>query len=308
MPPRTNDFQQLIAFIETQLAPAGATVTESAMVEPLDGSAAREVDVLIEASIGTHDISIALECRDHERPQDRTWIDQLVGKYRSLPIDRVIAVSSSGFTPGAEEQARGADITTLALEEALELDWAEAFTRWQMGLIVWYHPLISARIAYCSDDPPDIPGELLKGCTVTNTTGTLNSTFEQDVLDLWKKHAPDAVREWSKDGMQELWSSGEGKEWDVEVPFDAHGKFLVDPSGRKHQIKKVTLTLRCHFEFQRVAPRYFTYNRTHLARGRLEPEGDGYRYDFTLLYNEDGTPRALNVRQTPSTEDTQGGD
>lgn len=303
MPRRSNDFQKLIAFIETQLAPAGATVTESAMVETLDGKDLREIDVLIKGTLGHHEVCIALECRDRKRRADVTWIEQLEGKYRYLPIDRVIAVSRSGFTEGAKRRAQTANISTLALEEAVGLDWTEEFSRWAVGLIVWYHPLVSAHITYYSDDPPEIRGEVLMHCRITDEIDRLDSTFEQDVLELYQKHAASSVREWSSGIMPELWRSGEGKEWDVDVTFSSHGRFLVDANERKHEIKEVILTLRCRFEFQRAAPRHFTYGKARLAAGSLEPEGHIHRYEFDLLYDEDGTPQALRTKQVRKTED-----
>ena len=103
MPPRTNAFQKLIACVERELAQAGAQVKESAELLEYEGSSAREVDVLIEATVNRHPVTIALECRDHKLRQDKTWIDQLVGKYRDLAVSHVIAVSKSGFTKGAIE-------------------------------------------------------------------------------------------------------------------------------------------------------------------------------------------------------------
>ena len=81
MPKRSNDFQRLITFLEKELAPIGATVQESAMLREIDGDDEREVDILIEYEVGNHPIRIALECRDHKRPQGKPWLEEIAGKY-----------------------------------------------------------------------------------------------------------------------------------------------------------------------------------------------------------------------------------
>lgn len=125
MPKRSNDFQRLIKLIEHQLAPHDAIVSESKMLVDSRNGAEREVDVLIEYKVGEHPISIAVECRDHQRKSDTLWIDQIYGKYQYLPVDKVIAVARAGFWKTANEAARKSGIDTYSLEEAFESNWAE---------------------------------------------------------------------------------------------------------------------------------------------------------------------------------------
>lgn len=122
MPQRTNDFQELIALIHRQLAPAGATVAESAIREDAVTHHGREIDITIEHELVGYPITLAIECRDHERPQDVTWIEGLIGKYLHQ-VAHVIAVSSSGFTDQALEKAKAVGITTMAIEEAQDTNW-----------------------------------------------------------------------------------------------------------------------------------------------------------------------------------------
>src|SRR5688572_759202 len=105
MPKRTNDFQKLIHYIYSQMVPEGATVTESALLRERSSLAKREVDILIEYEIAGTKLRIAVECRDRSRKDDIEWIDGLIGKYRDLEVDKVIAVSNSGFSSDAIEKA-----------------------------------------------------------------------------------------------------------------------------------------------------------------------------------------------------------
>lgn len=122
MPQRTNEFQQLILQIERQLSPS-ATITESLLVLDSTGDQ-REIDVAIETQSGAHSITIAVESRDHSRPADITWIDQLHGKYRDLKVNKVVAVSRNGFTDAAYRKGIALGYSLLSLEEATASDWA----------------------------------------------------------------------------------------------------------------------------------------------------------------------------------------
>ena len=120
--------------IYEQLAPSGATVTESATLTETSGTA-REVDILIEHVVADARIVVAVECRDHARVSDIEWIDQLIGKYRDLDVNKVIAVASRGFSAAATEKAAGARIDCRSLEAALDSDWPAELDRIGLGLL-----------------------------------------------------------------------------------------------------------------------------------------------------------------------------
>lgn len=133
MPARTNEFQELVRTIYGQLVPTGVSVTESALLKERDSSSSREVDILVETRLAGTVIRLAVECRDRSRTSDIEWIDQLIGKYRDLPVDRVVAVSRSGFTKAAAEKACANRIDLRSLENALESDWPSELTRLGLG-------------------------------------------------------------------------------------------------------------------------------------------------------------------------------
>ena len=123
MPPRSNSFQRLIVLVEAALGPLGGRVIESLMLQDLATGKAREIDVAIEIPTGPRTIRIALEARDHRRPAGVQWIDELVGKYIHLPVDRIVAVSRSGFTESARGKAADFNIDLLTPEEVPQFDW-----------------------------------------------------------------------------------------------------------------------------------------------------------------------------------------
>lgn len=125
MPKRTNDFQSLITHIYEQIVPEGGSVTESGMVFDKEAKILREVDILVEYKYAGHEFNFIVECRDRSRRETVEWIDSLVGKTQSLKVNKVIAVSSSGFAAAATNKAKENNIETLTLEEANDTHWGE---------------------------------------------------------------------------------------------------------------------------------------------------------------------------------------
>ncbi|MBT1688128.1 restriction endonuclease [Dawidia soli] len=127
MSKRTNAFQQVIHFIHQKLEGVGAKVTESAfLIESLgDSSTKREIDILIEKEINGECYRIAIECRDHGRPQKIGWIDELIGKYKNLPVHEVVAVSNTYFSKDARKKAAFHNISVVSLKEVKKIDFVK---------------------------------------------------------------------------------------------------------------------------------------------------------------------------------------
>jgi hypothetical protein len=124
MPKRTNEFQNLVEYIYSRVTPIGGKVTECAELVEDGSSTKREIDILIEYKIAGIELKIAVECRDRSRDETVEWIDALVGKYSRLRVNKIVAVSSSGFSGEAERKAHAHNIDTITAEEAARVDWA----------------------------------------------------------------------------------------------------------------------------------------------------------------------------------------
>lgn len=74
----------------------------------------REVDVSLRLKSGYISILIIVEYRDRDI-EDVTWIEQLVTKCKNLGADKIIAVSSNGFTEPAKKSAEHYGIATHVL-------------------------------------------------------------------------------------------------------------------------------------------------------------------------------------------------
>jgi len=152
MPKRTNPYQELVFKLESALAPTGARVVQSALLTDRSGTQ-REVDVLIEGDVGGHSLRIAVECRTESRPQDVTWVDELLGKYAGLDVQRVVAVSRSGFSRSALsaiESSRGR-ITALTFNDALVHDWRKEVAGLVVALTVVTVQALEATVVYAGD-------------------------------------------------------------------------------------------------------------------------------------------------------------
>ena len=63
-----------------------AILEESFMRPDTNDGTPREFDILIRIPTGHRELTVAVECRDHKRRADVPWIDQLHGRYLTLPI------------------------------------------------------------------------------------------------------------------------------------------------------------------------------------------------------------------------------
>jgi hypothetical protein len=112
VPRRSNDFQKVVYFVRRHIAP-DAEVRESVMLTDRVTGEPREVDVLVEGHLGGEKVTIAIEVRDHARKPGVEWVDAVHGKYRDLPVDKVVLVSRSGFTTSALRKAQSLGIEAL---------------------------------------------------------------------------------------------------------------------------------------------------------------------------------------------------
>jgi hypothetical protein len=118
MPKRTNEFQKLIYLVKAHAA-AGAIVTESKFLRDAQTDRECEIDVCIEKVVAGHHVIIAIECTARARPVDVGWINEMMGKHRSLPTKLVLA-SKSGFTAAAVAKAKMEAIELISLDKLVD--------------------------------------------------------------------------------------------------------------------------------------------------------------------------------------------
>ena len=83
----------------------------------------REVDVVVRTKVGEHEVVVSIECVEHSRKADVSWIEQMITKHQALPTHKLVLVSSSGFTASALAKATALGIEALSLGAAEVVDW-----------------------------------------------------------------------------------------------------------------------------------------------------------------------------------------
>jgi len=114
MPKRTTTIQTVIELIE-QLNSSGVTVTGSKMLVDKDSNTEREVDIVLEGTFNNHPFIVSVEVVERGRKADQMWVEQMSGKHASLPTDKLVLVSNSGFTEPAVVKAKSLKIGTYDL-------------------------------------------------------------------------------------------------------------------------------------------------------------------------------------------------
>lgn len=117
MPRKGKDFELLIKMLEEVMLPQGALIkSPDYIVDKITGQK-REVDISIKMDLGSTPILIIIECRDRNDTEGTTWIEQLRTKTNDLNANKVIAVSSYGFSAPAIEKGRHYGIETRTYKE-----------------------------------------------------------------------------------------------------------------------------------------------------------------------------------------------
>ncbi|MGZ8159222.1 MAG: hypothetical protein ACXWT1_05915 [Methylobacter sp.] len=98
-----KQLENLVAFIEKQLLPAGFEVKANKCIYNDQGVQIAEFDIEINGKTGSKSITWLIECRDRpsQGPAPGSWIEQLIGRRILFEFDRVTAVSTTSFSPGA---------------------------------------------------------------------------------------------------------------------------------------------------------------------------------------------------------------
>jgi Restriction endonuclease len=114
-----KEIEELVATIEGLLLPKGFTVTKNPRIYNDHGVQVAEFDVEIRGKLGSADIAWLIECRNRpgDGPAPGQWIEQLMGRRNRFNFDKVMAVSTTGFSQGAIECAHRFGIALRAVDE-----------------------------------------------------------------------------------------------------------------------------------------------------------------------------------------------
>ena len=278
MPKRSNPFQHLMKTIYDAMAKvSGGSVSESAALYEPDGTP-REVDILIESVVLSHNLKIAVECHDRTRKDDVEWIDGLIGKYKNLGVQKIIAVSNSGFTDTAKGKAAANNIEIMTLEQCLDTNWPDEFQKLNVSIFkidfkpqfvrILYHPM------------KDIQVE--RTWVLTNSKGLTLGTFDTLFMSYYKESVVSKAKEHiDTQILPSCKVIGDlEKSLDITVPFDVENTYFHDAEGNKYELKKIVFILKGITTVYHGSTDHYKYGNTaRISIGTVEAD------DMTRSFN-----------------------
>ena len=121
MPKRRNLFQDVVEIIHRHMS-VDAVVESPAMLQHKATGKEREVDVVIRSSVGGHEVVVSVEATAKGRPATVEWVEQMLGKHRELPTNKLVLVSESGFSADGRTLAETGGAVPWAPEDLAEGD------------------------------------------------------------------------------------------------------------------------------------------------------------------------------------------
>jgi len=299
MPRRTNFFQELIALLETQLAPLNAKVTSSRLLKDYKTGEEREVDVVIEATVGSHPLTIGIEVNDRKRPASTTWIEAVAKKHEDLAIHKTIVVSRAGFYRPALAKAKLLNIDTLTIEQVRNSDWKakiDGLTTVSLDSFLLPHlteanVLLSQQSSIADIDFADI-GAIVVYDATGRTRGTLHEELQKTLSD---DKFISAVK-------QRAFTDG-GTIVSGKLAF-APGCYVRGRSGKEHAIVGVEFKARCARQVASVDALKGRYRDAALAF--VEGKSFGHRVRVLLTEKAGDQDIAASVDITTREENKRG--
>jgi hypothetical protein len=268
MPKRTNDFQRLVYLVRVNLA-EGATVTESKFLTDRITRRKREVDVCIEGHVGGHAVMVCVECRDHKRIADVTWVDGMKAKHDRLPTNALILASRRGFTPEARTAADSCGIKTFSLEDVDQADFPKLLGT-KSSLWVKSATVTAQRVVIQMPATSTLPAERLHAQPD-------NWVYTSDGSELC--HVSKLVEMICRSRRAGDYLLSEGKEdhawFDIEwaMPRDGEDRPLflkkLDPETLR-QIDSINIAGPCNIQITEFGMRAGKLGEIHLAWGKTD--------------------------------------
>ena len=103
--PDWKALEQLVAMIQKQLSP-DAVVQHNVMLDGIQSETKRQVDVLVEQSIGQYKMRIVIDCKDYANPVDVKGVEEFHGLVQDVCAHQGALVCPAGFTKSALRRAQ----------------------------------------------------------------------------------------------------------------------------------------------------------------------------------------------------------
>ncbi len=282
MPHRTNQFQRVIASIHSQLDNK-AVVTESKMLQELTTGNEREVDIVIESDVSGCNIIVSIECTARSRPISVEWVERMWAKHRSLPTNKLILVSKSGYYRSALTKAKELKVDTFNLEQAKEVDWTAIVNKVQRVVL---RALDTKTFAFAEskDDAGDVTMFALSREHLLRTPDGKASTSVGEVVDAVL--ANKTINAHTIDLIDE----NDEKSFAISIPF-APGVHTVNAEGNREEIGMLHILLAATRSATPIVLTSGVYKGYQVAYG--ESEGKPGELLLTIIENEESISASI---------------
>lgn len=262
MPKRTNEFQRIVQAVFETAGENGITATESAMLKDLGTEIEREVDLLLECEVAGLKMRIAVECRDRRRTDSVEWIDSLIGKYRDLEVDKIIAMSTSGFITATEAKARSNRIEIRTFKDLSKTDWPGEFTKLAVGNFRLKIQQVTPSIELDVDEQNKPCG--LSAASKVVLCKNEEATLSEFLRYLYEEVALARFREFLDAEFTNIYKSVADLSvpllWEYRLPIN--GITTTDASEVVHLIRAVKFKVLCESSFKKSTSRHLADKET----------------------------------------------
>jgi hypothetical protein len=117
-----REFEKLAANIQQQLAPE-ASVTLDARLPGKRSGIERQIDILVEQTVGQFPIRIVVDCKDYNHPLDVKDIETFMGLVEDVSANKGAIIAASGFTSTAKKRAKDAGIDLYRFVDTEHVKW-----------------------------------------------------------------------------------------------------------------------------------------------------------------------------------------
>lgn len=263
----------------------------------------RELDVGIRES-GSDRILVMIECRDRQNTQDVGWMDCLVGKRDDVDVERVVAVSPSGFSPGARSIARVKGIELRTFQEVnLETikDWIslrEMVVRMRHAQVSGVRVIVREEASLSAADREHllrVPITLDAPLFVFKRNGSKAS-----VNEIWKETA--------KFGPFDHIPPGETRQGTLTVNYpDAENSYVLEAAGQQFEVEQIQIAGKFSYTDGSVPiGRSYTYANEGgvlTQNSEVQVEHEGVEFTFGVHRSADGSRMSITRRLSPEDVD-----
>jgi hypothetical protein len=122
--PKWKQFEDLVAEIQRELTPDAKIQTNIKRQGRRSGTW-RQIDILVEFTVGQFDVSIVIDCKDYKDRVDVKDVEAFIAMIEDLAVTKGAIVSASGFSEPAIRRAKDAGIDTYELIATGDHPWAK---------------------------------------------------------------------------------------------------------------------------------------------------------------------------------------